>query len=100
MAKFRLRWALLMLLLVSIYCLSCSPSTRQSNQGGYGNYNASVGNISDDEWNFKPDSELPGEKSQRRIRCNRERVCWSWDEHTIRTGGPANSWQQLYNSTS
>jgi photosystem II stability/assembly factor-like uncharacterized protein len=52
--------------------------------------------IGDPEWGFKPLKRLPDDSKQRRVRCNRDRVCWVWNEHTIWIGDAENPWRVFY----
>jgi hypothetical protein len=56
--------------------------------------------VSDGEWTIDLVRGLPDDRKQRRIRCNKEQLCWVWDENSVWIGDEANSWREFYSVSS
>ncbi len=64
------------------------------------NQNTALNKASDGEWAIDLVRGLPDGIKQRRIRCNKEGLCWVWDENSVWIGDRANSWREFYSVSS
>lgn len=77
---------------------ACHSNVRPQNVSEGNSQNDTEEPIGDADWGFKSLNRLPEDSKQRRVRCNRDRVCWVWNEHTIWIGGAENPWRVFYSS--
>ncbi|MCM3873441.1 MAG: hypothetical protein ND895_22390 [Pyrinomonadaceae bacterium] len=52
--------------------------------------------IDDAQWDINLVSVLPDETRQKQIRCNSQKVCWSWDQQAIWIGEEKAGWRKFY----
>jgi photosystem II stability/assembly factor-like uncharacterized protein len=56
--------------------------------------------ILDPDWSFIRVSDPLPALTNGRIKCNANKLCWSWNEHNILVSENGASWRQFYSSTS
>jgi photosystem II stability/assembly factor-like uncharacterized protein len=88
-------------LLTPAYFVGCGPIANHSKILSKTETNEPASNtITDSNWNFRLVGKLPEGKGQRRIRCNKDKLCWVWDGETIWIMEKENYWRQFYSQPS
>jgi photosystem II stability/assembly factor-like uncharacterized protein len=96
MTKSHLYWFVVFVSLLSVFGTGCRSNARQPGMGKLSSHeNVAAVGIDDATWKFDLVEKLPDERTQRRIRCNKDRLCWVWDKQSIWIGEGVNPWRQF-----
>ena len=79
--------------------IACASSSSQVSQKAAPEKAASHLKWSDSEWSLTPVAQLqPEEDSVRRVRCNRNALCWSWDDNSVWVSTTEDRWRLFHHA--